>query len=124
MAQRGPRAGAETGSVVNHISSGQGPEIAGQITPGDGATILHWTDRTAATVIAVRPGKRPEIEIQEDRAIRTDGNGLSDQQSYRYERDPAGRTHTVSYRRGAWRVRGSDNGVRFGARDHFWDPSF
>jgi hypothetical protein len=124
MTQRGLRAGSETGSFVNYVSSMQGKEVIEQIKPGDGATILMWSDRKAATVIEVRPGKRPVVVIQEDSATRTEDRGLSEMQDYRYERNPEGATHEVSFRRGAWRVRGSDNGVRFGDRETYRDPSF
>lgn len=124
MSQRGLRAGSETGSLVNHVSSRQGREVFDQIEIGDGATILMWTDRKAATVIEKRPGRYPVVVIQRDRATRTDDRGFSEMQDYEFERDPAGAIEEVSYRRGAWRVRGSDNGVRFGARDHYHDFSF
>lgn len=54
---------------------------------GMGATILMWTDRHAATILAIGPNAR-WLTVQEDRAIRTDGNGMSDAQTYRYERNP------------------------------------
>jgi hypothetical protein len=122
--QRGLRVGTETGSLVNHVSSMQGPDMVDLVVIGDGATILRWTDRTPATVVQIRAGKRPVIVIQEDRATRIDANGMSERQEYLYERNPDGATHEVSYRKGAWRVRGSDNGVRFGAREKYHDFSF
>lgn len=123
-AQRGLRAGTETGSLVNHIASTQGAELFERVRVGDGVTILRWSDRTPATVIEIRPGRYPVVVIQEDHAARIDQNGMSEMQDYTYERDPDGTTHEVSFRRGAWRVRGSDNGVHFGSREKYWDPTF
>ena len=53
---------------------------------GDGATIVLWTDRIACTVIEVKTPRK--IVIQEDNAIRTDKNGMSKTQEYRYRRAP------------------------------------
>lgn len=57
------------------------------IKVGDGATICYYTDREAGTII-----KRTKntITIQRDKAFRTDNNGMSDCQEYRYERDENG----------------------------------
>lgn len=66
-----------------HIASTAGtePEV------GMGATICHYTDRSAATVVAVRreDGEIREIDVRGDKATRTDTNGVSDAQSYSYE---------------------------------------
>jgi len=116
--------GTETGSFINYAMSGQPAEIAETINVGDPATVLAWTDRYPATVIEVRRGKRPVIVIQEDKATRTDTNGMSESQTYQYERDPQGQTWEVSWRKNGWRTRGSDNGVRFGVRKKYHDYSF
>ena len=57
------------------------------IKVGDGATVCYYTDREAGTII-----KRTKntITIQRDKAFRTDNNGMSDCQEYRYERDENG----------------------------------
>ena len=89
------------GSLMNRLM-----ENAKSIPPkaGEGATILMYTDKHAATILSVnRSGKR--IVIQEDSAIRTDANGQSESQSYRYEPNPAAEKHTVSLRKdGRWRI--------------------
>ena len=91
---------------------------------GDGATLIYYTDRAAATVIAVSP-TGSKVTVQEDRAIRTDKNGMSDQQTYRYERDPAGRVH-VFHRNGRGGYGGRGRGVRLsiGARNSYHDYTF
>lgn len=65
-------------------------------TVGCPATLCYYTDRHAGTVIAVSASGR-KITIREDRAVRTDDNGMSECQSYRYEPDDEGRIH-VCYR--------------------------
>lgn len=91
---------------------------------GDGATVLSWTDRRAATVIAVSPtGHR--VTVRFDTATRTDSNGMSDAQSYSFEPNPDGVERTYSRRKdGAYREVGGDARVLFGGRDHYHDFSF
>ena len=123
-------AGTETGSLVNHLQSGMNsaePEF------GIGCTILGWTDRQAATVVEV--GKNFVI-VQADRAIRTDGNGVSECQSYLFERNPDGGRYTFKRSRcGAWKeawvgesgrlcTGGGGRRLMIGHRDHYHDFSF
>lgn len=66
-------------------------------TVGMGATHVMHSDRHAYTVIAVSPtGKR--CIVQRDKAIRTDQNGMSDAQSYRFEADPQGALRVITLR--------------------------
>ena len=51
---------------------------------GMGATVLYWTDRSAATIMKVSDNKK-SIWISHDKAIRVDKNGMSDAQEYTYE---------------------------------------
>lgn len=92
------RLGTQTGSVVNHLLAGADP------TPpevGAGATICHWTDRTACTVIAIDRGV---VVVREDHAKRTDSNGMSEVQAYEFSPNPDGRVwHFKRNKRGAWR---------------------
>ena len=113
------RAGTETGSLMNHLMSGsaRGPVV------GEGATLLHWTDRTAATVIRVSPSGKTAW-LREDTAIRTDDHGMSDSQAYRYEPNPNGREWRVSLTKRGWRVMGRGSGVLFGVRRAYHDYSF
>ena len=124
--------GTQTGSLTNHILS---RAVVGQPEPtvGMGATVLLWTDSHAATITAIEGNV---IAVQEDKAKRTDSNGLSESQSYTYERNPNG--HKLYFRRaanGMWHeVRRNDrtgrwnkvqgHGLRIGERREYRDPSF
>lgn len=66
------------------------------IEVGEGITIYCWTDCLAHTVIEKsKSGKT--IKIQRDKAIRTDSNGMSEDQSYRYEPNPDGNIMTLRW---------------------------
>lgn len=91
---------------------------------GDGATLILWTDRHACTIIAIRKNGR-EIVFQEDTAIRTDKNGMSDAQSYTFERNPEGRTFEATLRQnGTFKIKGEQTSVLIGHRSHYRDYSF
>lgn len=98
------------------------------VAVGVGATLCWWSDRRAGTIISVSPsGKR--IVVQEDTAIRTDGNGVSSDQRYEYERNPKGVRREFSLRKnGRWVEVGSDlyDGVvcTIGVRRYYYDYSF
>jgi hypothetical protein len=120
--------GTQTGSLINHVTSAYADAAP---TVSAGATILHWTDRTACTIVAVRLTKKgapKEVDVRRDVATRTDANGMSDCQSYSYAPDPKGHIETFSLRKnGAWvRLGESLKGTRLkiGARNHFYDFSF
>lgn len=71
--------GTQTGSLVNHIygsSANPVPEV------GMGCTVLGWTDRHAATIVEVKSPTK--IAVVGDIAERTDSNGMSENQEYRY----------------------------------------
>jgi hypothetical protein len=92
-----------------------------------GVTMVSWTDRHPATIIEVsKSGKK--ITIQEDISIRTDNNGMSDAQSYTFERDPNGYTAEYSLRKnGRWVLVGSSqdgSSVLVGHRSRYYDYSF
>lgn len=116
--------GTKTGSLINHLMSGPARTIP---TVGMGATILHWTDRTACTIIAVN-AKGTRIMVQQDKAIRVDNYGMSDSQDYRYEADRDGCSFEFSLRdNGRWvRVGDSKGGstLSIGHRDQYHDYSF
>lgn len=78
--------GTETGSLTNHLRSRM---VNGQPEPvvGMGATLLHWTDRTACTVVGW-DGKI--LTVQGDNAKRVDSNGMSECQDYEYTPNPNG----------------------------------
>lgn len=90
---------------------------------GMGATIYFWTDRRAATVTKVSPSGKT-IELQEDKATRTDNNGMSEMQRYTFERDPNGGIHLARLRKnGTWKT-ATGNGVTLGNRSEYYDFSF
>ena len=113
------------GSLINAIS-GSNPDLIPEV--GMGATILYWTDRRAATVIEVsKSGK--QITVQYDKATRTDDHGMSDAQSYSYERNPNGATRVFTKRKnGQWIAKGDPlrGGQRLGLgyRKEYYDFSF
>lgn len=91
----------------------------------DAPATVHWlTDSHGATVIEVSPSGA-KVTVREDRAIRTDKNGWSEQQSYTHERDPDGKVH-VFYRDGRGQYRNRKTGIRLniGERRTYRDPSF
>ena len=111
------RIGSETGSGVNALMSAS----ATAPVVGEGATILAWSDRYPGTVIAVsKSGKT--ATVREDRAIRTDGGGMTEAQEYRFEANPEGRTWTFRLTTRGWR--GGGYGASFGHRSRYYDFSF
>jgi hypothetical protein len=100
---------------------------------GMGATIIMYTDRRAATVAVLDlAGGRGEIKsifVREDKAIRTDGNKMSESQSYRYEPDPTAPLQQFTLRRnGCWVRKGESSKegttLMLGNRDAYHDYSF
>lgn len=77
---------------------------ATNINVGDGISLSPYTDWEAFTVIERKDTPKGfKLVIQKDEAIRTDKNGMSDSQTYRFERDPEGRTKEVRWNpRGQW----------------------
>ena len=111
--------GKETGSMQNYLLSG----TIGAPEPkvGDGATVLAWTDRHAATIIKVTPAT---VTVQYDRAVRLDNNGMSECQSYRYERNPEGIVRVFRKTKRGWRETGGGSALRIGERLAYHDYSF
>lgn len=91
---------------------------------GDGATVIMYSDRHAATIVHVHESKK-KIEIQYDSPIRTDNNGMSDSQAYEYKRNPNGSLKTVTLRKdGRWKISNDGTIVVIGYRDHYHDYGF
>jgi hypothetical protein len=91
---------------------------------GDGATIQYHSDRHAGTVIQVTQNGR-RIVVQEDKATRTDSNGMSESQTYTFEPDPQGSTHIATLRKdGTYRLSGGKTLVNVGVRSQFYDYFF
>ena len=113
-----------TGSLVNNVygnSSNPTPEI------GMGATVLHWTDRTACTIVEIP--NPTTVVVTADLAVRTDDWGMSDAQSYEYTPQPDGHRVTYTLRKnGAWVTKGQPmkDGTRLaiGVRQQYYDYSF
>ena len=131
------RLGSQTGSLTNHLYS---RAVIGQpeVTVGMGATILCWTDRHAATVVAVEQvGKQQIITVQRDIAKRTDKNGFSEDQDYLFVVNPEGaKSHFRKLNDGRWQevyknaTTGRWNkydggsGLKIGFRESYHDYTF
>lgn len=123
-----------TGSLVNHLMGDRTLQPVPEV--GMGATLLYWSDRHAATIVGieslVKEGDKVvkgTIRVRRDRAIRTDSNGMSESQSYRFEPDPDSPTMEFTFRKtGAWVCKGqsSKGGLKVGIghRDEYHDFSF
>jgi len=112
-----------TNSLISNIMLGSAnpePEI------GMGATVCWYTDRTACTIVDIkrfktgkRKGQISAVLVQRDKAIRTDNNGMSDAQTYRYERCPDARISEFKVKKD-----GSFGNLSIGHRSHYHDFSF
>jgi hypothetical protein len=109
--------GTETGSLMNHVMSrAQNPEAK----VGEGATILYWTDRQAATIIKVT---EKQVHVQQDDATRIDKNGISENQEWKYKRNPKAYIDIFRMTKRGLRNK-SGNGLLIGVRDEYYDYSF
>ena len=95
---------------------------------GGPATIHAYSDRYAGTVVSITD---KEIIIQEDIAVRVDGNGISESQEYTYTPNENGRKFIFKRVRsgrcrGEWREGGLTAGypVTFNCRNKYYDFSF
>lgn len=111
----------EFGSLVNLVVSSQS-DLSGQAATkvGDGATILVWSDRHAATVVRVTA---TQIHVQQDKATRIDSNGLSEVQSYQYESDLTSPVVIFRKTQKGWRSRNGQS-LWIGIRQEYYDHSF
>ena len=111
------------GSLTNRIAEcipPPNPQV------GMGATILMYSDRHAATVVAVK-GK--SVFVVEDIATRTDKNGMSETQEYSYAPNPNGPTEEFTLRKNGTYVKAGGSMrtgtiLRIGERDAYHDFSF
>jgi hypothetical protein len=130
-----------TGNLISNLHVAGSAAVAPEV--GMGATVCHWKDRNAATVVAVRlkrDGSVKEIDIRGDIVTRTDSNGMSDAQSYTYAPAPED-VPAVTWRldgKGQWRALHRDGvtgnlrmahakygaKLALGVRDEFYDYSF
>src|SRR6187549_2505121 len=92
----------DTGSLTNWMLAGgstNNPKV------GEGATEYGWTDRYAYWVTWVSEDGKA-CKLIRAKAVRTDGNGMSESQSYRYERysnENEGKAIDLVFKWGAWR---------------------
>lgn len=111
------------GSLINHVYTAGADKVIP--TVGMGATKFCWSDRHAYTVQVVLGPKR--IMVSQDRAVRTDQNGMSESQSYSFEPNPTAPLELVTLRKdGKWHFGGTLKGsiLRLGHRDEYHDYSF
>lgn len=114
------------GSLSNRLME-RGQQVQPEV--GMGATVTMYTDRKAYTVIEVRHNGKMVV-VRRDTATRTDTNGMSDCQSYRYEPNENGRIETFTLRKnGRWlqvgeSMRSYGCALIIGTRDEYHDYSF
>ena len=118
------------GSVNNLVLANAAQSIVPEV--GMGATVVAWTDRYPATVIAVRKNRKGEVvavTLREDNAERTDNRGMCEWQDWAFSPNPDGRVYEFTRRRNGRFLekgarKGGSNAVRFGAREKYYDFSF
>ena len=129
--------GTETGSVINHLYSRM---TKGQPDPevGMGATICHWSDRSAGTIIAVEKDKQGRwlLQVQGDHYKVVSGSVHNGSAVYEYSPNPEGGISRYRFENerwcelrfnpesGRWNKAKSGNGLIIGRRDRYYDPSF
>lgn len=106
------------GSLTNMLAG-----TPASVTPvvGMGATYHGWTDRTPYTVVAVsKTGKT--VTVQEDDAVRSDNNGMSESQGYLFIPNANNPKLTLRLTKQGW----SHKGMKFtlGSRSKYHDYSF
>jgi len=132
--------GTQTNSLVNHLYSrmtvdAPKPEV------GMAATTLSWTDRHAATVVAVTELKSKvwsyEIHVVEDQVLVVKGSTHDGSATFAFVPNDS-YNHADIYRMdrktGEWvhgyinadtgRFQKASGGLILGRRDHYVDPSF
>lgn len=100
----------------------------GMLTPatvkvGDGVTLHLWSDSHAGTIIKTT---KYSFVWKRDKAIRVDKNGMSDCQTYEYERDPEGEETTFRWsKKYNCYCAGCDQSIKAGkGRHEYYDYSF
>lgn len=112
------------GNLINRVIENT---TSNKPTVGMGATICKYSDRHAATVVAVsKDGK--SVDIQRDTATRTDKNGMSECQDYEYSPNPDASIETYTLRKnGRWVQKGQSlkgQSIAIGYRSEYYDYSF
>lgn len=107
--------GSGTNQIMDRIAP-QKPEV------GMGCTILHWSDRSPATIVRVSPSSKT-FEFTYDEYRRTDDNGMSDWQTYEYTPRPDGVRYTARLTKsGQFKYAGQT--ILVGEREKYFDPTF
>lgn len=89
---------------------------------GMGATIIHWSDRSAYTITRLGPSGKV-FWMTRDKVTRIDNNGMSESQQYSYESQPnITARKVVMGKRGQWYCKGEK--VIVGDRREYYDYSF
>lgn len=93
-------------------------------TVGMAVTLLHYTDRSVGRIERIsKTGKT--IWFREDKATRTDKNGMSESQSYSYEANPDGKVYKATLRKDKqWRTSNINLKAVLGEQDAYHDYSF
>lgn len=119
---------ALTGGLFNRLYE---RELGPEPVVGMGATELCYSDRHGGTIVEVqldKAGKAKRIRFVEDKATRTDSNGMSDAQSYSYEPGEGYGTWYTRRKDGSWIREGDSlkNGqvLGIGYRATYHDFSF
>jgi hypothetical protein len=100
----------------NRLSEWEQPVI------GMGATVTMYSDRHAGTIVKITS---KTIHVQEDKATRTDTNGMSESQEYTYEPNTKGKVHKFRYSKvyRKWTNKTRD-GLLIDIRCEYYDYSF
>ena len=116
--------GTDTGSIINYVKGNTSPV---EPQPDMGATLLHWTDRSAYTIHKVE-GKKLWASL--DQAELIEGSILSESQTYRYyntnKDNPTGWILFTLRKDGRWHMGTTLKGavLSIETRDEYRDPSF
>ena len=120
--RRRPMVGSFTNRILEATRS-SAPVVVGQ-----GATVILYTDRHAATVVEVSKDAR-RVVVQRDIAKRVDKNGISESQVYEFERDPSAPRETFTLRASGKYIAVGESMrtgtvLRIGERSAYHDYSF
>jgi hypothetical protein len=110
--------GKHTNSIMNWMmsTSSKAPKV------GEGATLLHWTDRTCYEVLSVsEDGMTVELEYLNAIADKSKPGGEGHQN---WILEPTGNKSTVVFRRGAWYSVGSEINFTKEFQSQCGDPMF
>lgn len=106
-------------------NSSKAPEI------GEGATFLHWSDRSAGTVVALRyygkgaakAGEIKEVDVRPCDSKVISGSTHDGSARYEITENEETRPITVYRRKNGWETKGGSR-VAFGYRSVYHDPHF